>query len=177
MLTNLINNLKINSMTEFNSKIKQNSRILKIFLFSICALFACAINAHAQSLVQGTVTDETGESLPGVSVVVKGTTNGTVTDVNGKYSIQATSKDILSFTYVGMAELDIKVAGQKTINVVMKDDVASLDEVIVVGYGTAKKQSLTGAVSAVKGTGNQCIKFVRRTFAGHFFCSSLWRTG
>ena len=68
-------------MTEFNSKIKQNSRILKIFLFSICALFACAINAHAQSLVQGTVTDETGESLPGVSVVVKGTTNGTVTDV------------------------------------------------------------------------------------------------
>ena len=64
-------------MTEFNSKIKQNSRILKIFLFSICALFACAINAHAQSLVQGTVTDETGESLPGVSVVVKGTTNGT----------------------------------------------------------------------------------------------------
>ena len=138
-------------MTEFNSKIKQNSRILKIFLFSICALFACAINAHAQSLVQGTVTDETGESLPGVSVVVKGTTNGTVTDVNGKYSIQATSKDILSFTYVGMAELDIKVAGQKTINVVMKDDVASLDEVIVVGYGTAKKQSLTGAVSAVKG--------------------------
>lgn len=52
-------------MTEFNSKIKQNSRILKIFLFSICALFACAINAHAQSLVQGTVTDETGESLPG----------------------------------------------------------------------------------------------------------------
>ena len=118
-------------MTEFNSKIKQNSRILKIFLFSICALFACAINAHAQSLVQGTVTDETGESLPGVSVVVKGTTNGTVTDVNGKYSIQATSKDILSFTYVGMAELDIKVAGQKTINVVMKDDVASLDEVIV----------------------------------------------
>ena len=94
MLTNLINNLKINSMTEFNSKIKQNSRILKIFLFSICALFACAINAHAQSLVQGTVTDETGESLPGVSVVVKGTTNGTVTDVNGKYSIQATSKDI-----------------------------------------------------------------------------------
>lgn len=151
MLTNLINNLKINSMTEFNSKIKQNSRILKIFLFSICALFACAINAHAQSLVQGTVTDETGESLPGVSVVVKGTTNGTVTDVNGKYSIQATSKDILSFTYVGMAEQDIKVAGQKTINVVMKDDVASLDEVIVVGYGTAKKQSLTGAVSAVKG--------------------------
>lgn len=104
-----------------------------------------------QSLVQGTVTDETGESLPGVSVVVKGTTNGTVTDVNGKYSIQATSKDILSFTYVGMAEQDIKVAGQKTINVVMKDDVASLDEVIVVGYGTAKKQSLTGAVSAVKG--------------------------
>ena len=73
MLTNLINNLKINSMTEFNSKIKKNSRILKIFMFSICALFACAISSHAQSLVKGTVTDGIGEPLPGVSVVVKGT--------------------------------------------------------------------------------------------------------
>ena len=98
MLTNLFNNLKINSMTEFNSKIKQNSRILKIFLFSICALFACAINSHAQSLVKGTVTDGTGEPLPGVSIVVKGTTNGTVTDMDGKYSIQAAAKDILSFS-------------------------------------------------------------------------------
>ena len=109
MLTNLINNLKINSMTEFNSKIKQNSRILKIFLFSICALFACAINAHAQSLVQGTVTDETGESLPGVSVVVKGTTNGTVTDVNGKYSIQATSKDIFLISATLLSSHDTTV--------------------------------------------------------------------
>lgn len=138
-------------MTEFNSKIKKNSRILKIFMFSICALFACAISSHAQSLVKGTVTDGIGEPLPGVSVVVKGTTNGTITDVNGKYSIQATAKDILSFSYVGMSDQEIKVAGQTTINVVMKDDVAALDEVIVVGYGTAKKQSLTGAVSAVKG--------------------------
>ena len=73
-------------MTEFNSKIKKNSRILKIFMFSICALFACAISSHAQSLVKGTVTDGIGEPLPGVSVVVKGTTNGTITDVNGKYS-------------------------------------------------------------------------------------------
>ena len=72
-------------MTEFNSKIKKNSRILKIFMFSICALFACAISSHAQSLVKGTVTDGIGEPLPGVSVVVKGTTNGTITDVNGKY--------------------------------------------------------------------------------------------
>ena len=116
-------------MTEFNSKIKKNSRILKIFMFSICALFACAISSHAQSLVKGTVTDGIGEPLPGVSVVVKGTTNGTITDVNGKYSIQATAKDILSFSYVGMSDQEIKVAGQTTINVVMKDDVAALDEV------------------------------------------------
>ena len=138
-------------MTEFNSKIKQNSRILKIFLFSICALFACAINSHAQSLVKGTVTDGTGEPLPGVSIVVKGTTNGTVTDMDGKYSIQAAAKDILSFSYIGMTNQDIKVAGRTVINIVMKDDVAALDEVIVVGYGVQKKQSLTGAVSAMKG--------------------------
>ena len=109
-------------MTEFNSKIKKNSHILKIFMFSLCALFACAISSHAQSFVKGTVTDGIGEPLPGVSVVVKGTTNGTITDVNGKYSIQATAKDILSFSYVGMSDQEIKVAGQTTINVVMKDD-------------------------------------------------------
>ena len=154
-------------MTEFNSKIKKNSRILKIFMFSICALFACAISSHAQSLVKGTVTDGIGEPLPGVSVVVKGTTNGTITDVNGKYSIQATAKDILSFSYVGMSDQEIKVAGQTTINVVMKDDVAALDEVIVVGICGERRRT-------AESTGNQCVESFRWTFARYFICSSIW---
>ena len=79
------------------------------------------LNEKKEQDISGLVMDVMGEPIVGVNVMEKGTTNGTVTDVNGKYSIQATSKDILSFTYVGMAELDIKVAGQKTINVVMKD--------------------------------------------------------
>ncbi|MCS2764074.1 carboxypeptidase-like regulatory domain-containing protein [Bacteroides ovatus] len=117
--------------------------------------------------MKGTVTDGIGEPLPGVSVVVKGTTHGTITDVNGKYSIHSSNAKATTFyhsSYVGMSDQEIKVAGQTTINVVMKDDVAALDEVIVVGYGTAKKQSLTGYVSAVKGdellkaTGNQCVE-------------------
>lgn len=138
-------------MTELNSKNKQNSFILKTFMFLICALFACAFSGHAQSLVKGTVTDGTGEPLPGVSIVVKGTTDGTITNVDGKYSIPVTAKDILSFSYIGMTNQDVKVAGRTIINIVMTDDVAALDEVIVVGYGVQKKQSLTGAVSAMRG--------------------------
>ena len=142
-------------MTEFNSKIKKNSRILKIFMFSICALFACAISSHAQSLVKGTVTDGIGEPLPGVSVVVKGTTNGTITDVNGKYSIQATAKDILSFSYVGMSDQEIKVAGQTTINV---------NRSRICGERRRTAES----------TGNQCVESFRWTFARYFICSSIW---
>ena len=166
-------------MTEFNSKIKKNSRILKIFMFSICALFACAISSHAQSLVKGTVTDGIGEPLPGVSVVVKGTTNGTITDVNGKYSIQATAKDILSFSYVGMSDQEIKVAGQTTINVVMKDDVAALDEVIGrIWYcqeAIFNRSRICGERRrTAESTGNQCVESFRWTFARYFICSSIW---
>lgn len=92
-------------MTEFNSKIKKNSRILKIFMFSICALFACAISSHAQSLVKGTVTDGIGEPLPGVSVVVKGTTNGTITDVNGNIAFRPPQK---TFYHSHMLECQIR---------------------------------------------------------------------
>lgn len=111
----------------------------------------CTVGAYAQSFIKGVVKDAQGSPLPGVSVLIKGTTNGGMTDVNGSYSIKAASKDVLVFTYIGMKKVEVLVGSKKVINVTLEDNVSALNEVVVVGYGTAKKQSLTGAVSAIKG--------------------------
>ncbi|MCU0474316.1 MAG: SusC/RagA family TonB-linked outer membrane protein [Bacteroidales bacterium] len=105
-----------------------------------------------QSKVSGTVTDgKTGEPLPGVSVVVKGTTHGTSTDINGNYSISDIPENaILSFSFVGMKSKEIAVNNQTTIDVTLSIDAIGLSEVIVIGYGTAKKEDLTGSIINVK---------------------------
>lgn len=95
------------------------------------------------------MSDVNGEPMVGVSVVVKGTTTGKITDLNGQYTIKVQPKDILTFFCVGMATQEIKVGNQQVINVTLKDDVAALDEVVVVGYGTQKRGSITGAISTV----------------------------
>jgi len=111
--------------------------------------FLCTLSSFAQNVVRGTVSDSNGQPLPGAYVGVKGTTNGRVTDVNGKFSIQAGPKDVLTFNCIGMAAQEIKVGNQQDIQVTLKDDVAALDEVVVVGYGTQKRGSITGAISTV----------------------------
>lgn len=127
-------------------KDKWNQRFLtSLFIM----LFACTAGAFAQSIISGTVKGGDGEPLPGVTVAELGSNNGTITDVNGKYSIHAKSNVVLVFSYIGMATQEIKVAGKHVIDVIMKDDVAALDEVVVVGYGTQKRASITGAVSTV----------------------------
>ncbi len=138
-------------MTELNSKTK-NYPVVKFILVSLFALFVCALGTYAQSVVKGTVVDVSGASLPGVSVVVKGTTVGTITNIDGEYTIQAVSRDVLVFSYIGMKTQEVRVAGQTIIPVVMQDDVAALDEVVVVAYGTQKRASITGAVSTVSST-------------------------
>lgn len=135
-------------MTEFNSRFLK-SQVAKTFFVLLFTFLTCSVSGYAQSVVKGRVIDGAGEPLPGVSVVVKGTSNGTITNVDGQYSIKAGSKDVLSFSYIGMTPQEVKVAGRSLINVTMKDDVASLDEVVVVGYGTQKRASVTGAVSTV----------------------------
>lgn len=133
-------------MTELNSKNKKSSQMARILILSLFALCVCSIAGHAQSLIRGTVNDGTGEPLPGVSVVVKGTTNGTITDIDGKYNIRAKENDIIVFSYIGMLSQNIKVAGRAVIDVVLKEDSETLDEVVVVGYGTQKKVSVTGSI-------------------------------
>ncbi len=102
-------------------------------------------------VVKGKIIDVDGIPLPGVNVVEKGTTNGTITDYNGEYTISISSPDaILSFSYVGYLTEEIEVAGNTKIDITMVEDIQSLEEVVVIGYGTVKKADLTGAVSSVK---------------------------
>ncbi len=101
--------------------------------------------------VSGKVTDSSGATLPGVSVVIKGTTIGTITDVNGHYSLSNVSGDaILVFSFVGMKSQEISVSGKTSIDVIMAEEAIGLDEVVAIGYGTVKKSDLTGAVASVK---------------------------
>jgi TonB-dependent starch-binding outer membrane protein SusC len=118
---------------------------LYILLGNIQLLFAQTI------MVQGTIkSGEDGSTLPGVNVVVKGTTRGSTSDINGKYALSASSQEILVFSFVGYQQMEIKVGTQKEINVTLKPDIQSLDEIVVVGYGTKKRSDLIGSVSSVK---------------------------
>lgn len=105
-----------------------------------------------QSVVTGTVYDETGGVLPGVSVMVKGTTTTVATNEQGKYSIKIPSDNaILVFSYVGYTNLELPVGGKSVLNARLSPDAKSLNELIVVGYGTQKKETVTGSISQIKG--------------------------
>ncbi|WP_336533476.1 TonB-dependent receptor [Bacteroides acidifaciens] len=136
---------------------------LLFFSLAIASLFILApdINAGQASilstsqtkntLVKGTVKDASGEPLIGVSVSVKGKSGiGTITDINGNFSIQCGANDILVFSYIGYATLEFPVNGKSSLSISMKEDTKVLDEVIVVGYGTTTRKSAVGAVDQVK---------------------------
>jgi len=118
--------------------------------------------AFAQNItVKGKVSDNTGLALPGVTVKVKGNPAGTVTDVNGNFSISSPQGATLSFSYVGYASKDVPVAGQAVINVMLEYSSTGLDEVIVVGYGTQKKAVVTGAIATVSAADMQDQQITR----------------
>ncbi|MDR1090243.1 MAG: SusC/RagA family TonB-linked outer membrane protein [Prevotella sp.] len=99
--------------------------------------------------INGTVTDRNGEPITGANIVVKGTTNGVISDIDGNYTIQAQSGDILIISYIGFISQEITVGNQLRIDVTLQEDLQRLEEVVVVGYGTMKKKDITGAVSSV----------------------------
>lgn len=124
---------------------------MKITLLKRLLLFGAFIcfSAVSAQTVSGTVTDSSGP-LPGASVVVKGTTNGTQTDFDGNFTIDnVDSSATLVFSYIGYSTQEIAVNGQGTINVILAEDASQLDEVVVVGYGTQKKSTITGSISKV----------------------------
>jgi len=106
--------------------------------------------AQQQRSIHGTVKNEQGEPVPGVTVVVKGTTNGTITDADGNYSLaNIPGNAVLQYSFVGMKPQEISVENKTLINVVMQEETIGLEEVVAIGYGTVKKSDLTGAVSSV----------------------------
>ncbi len=136
-------------MMEKNFRSKSCFQVARTYLFLLLTVLAATANSFAQNVVKGVVMDIADNPLPGVSVVVKGSTVGTTTDLDGNYSINAPKNGILVFTYIGMAKEEVKVSGRQTLNVTLEEDVSVLNEVVVVGYGIQKKLHLTGSVSSV----------------------------
>lgn len=132
---------------------KHLSNFIVFFSYIICAvtLNTQDITAQSGNTVSGVVTDGSGDPLIGVNVMERNSKNGTITDIDGRYVINVSSKSsIVTFSYIGYLTQEINVKNQNNINVQMKDDTQNLEEVVVIGYGTAKKKDLTGAISTIK---------------------------
>ena len=124
----------------------------RIFVMFGMLLFLGTSLFGQQIRVTGVVTDQAdGASLPGVTVLVKGTLQGTVTDANGRYEIQADRNATLMYSFIGMKTVEIPVDGRSIINVVLTSDVFSIDEFVVIGYGIQQKREVSGAVASVRG--------------------------
>ena len=126
--------------------------LLKVFLMCFITLFAFAGQIMGQQkTITGRVVDALNEGMPGVNVQVKGTTSGTITNIDGDFSISVpNTKSVLVFTFIGYVKQEVAVGNQTKLNIQMKDDTQSLDEVVVVAYGTARKGDLTGAMTTMR---------------------------
>ena len=122
--------------------------IAKRFFFMIFFGLGIFTAFGQDETVSGVVKDTNGQPIPGVSIIVKGTTTGTATDFDGNYMIKSSQSNILVFSYIGYETQEITV-NSKTIDVVLQEDVSKLDEVVVVGYGTQKRSDITGSVVSV----------------------------
>ena len=122
-------------------------------LLALILLLSTITTVYAQTItITGTITDVMNEPLIGVNVQVKGTTIGTVTDIDGKYALSVPgNQSVLVFSYVGYLPQEITVGNQRTIHVEMREDTQSLEEIVVVGYGVQRVETITGSVSAIKG--------------------------
>ena len=120
-----------------------------VLLFLFCSIpFA---STFAQSLIKGTVNDESGEPIIGASVKVQGSKEGAITDLDGNFSVKAASDATLNISYVGYVTQSVKVGGKTSVTVVLKEDNTTLNDVVVIGYGVQKKKLVTGATVQVKG--------------------------
>lgn len=145
------------SVTEILDELFLGKKVRYVVEGNNIVLFADNKKAEVKDIVQqkskivtGTVLDVTGMPVIGANVTVKGTTQGTITDMDGKFSLEVVEGDILQVTYIGFANQEVKVGTQTNLSVTLKEDAEALDELVVVGYGTQKKVNLTGAVETVK---------------------------
>ena len=122
----------------------------KRLITTLLVLLTIGVQAFAQSAVSGKVTDEAGEPLVGVNVLIKGTTTGTMTDLDGNYSLTDVRKGaILVFSSIGYTSQEVRLGSSSVVNVVLKSDADFLNEVVIVGYGTAKRKDLTGSLTQI----------------------------
>ena len=140
-------------MKLLKSKILQDAlriKFLPICIFMFFFLFTPFIYSQSRKQITGSVQDVLGNPLIGVSILETGTSNGTITDMNGAYSLNVSSANAtLKFSYIGYEEQQIKIQGRNVINVKMNEETSNLDEVVVVGYGVQRKSDLTGAISSI----------------------------
>ncbi|WP_299557450.1 TonB-dependent receptor [Seonamhaeicola sp.] len=124
---------------------------LKFALLTMLMMWGSNFYGQSRSEVRGTVQDVNGNPMPGVNILVKGTSNGAASDFDGNYVIKIEdSESVLVFSYLGFVTQELKVAGRQVVDVVMQEDAESLKEVVVIGYGAVKKSDLTGAVVSLK---------------------------
>ena len=143
-------------MRNFNKGGSLFGLLNKVTIFMVALLFFVG-NPHlskAESIadlvqISGKVTDAEGMGLPGVTVMIVGTTNGTSTDSEGNYSLEANQGDVISFSYIGMKTQQITVGASNVINVTLEEDANALDEVVIVGYGTQKKSDVSSAITTI----------------------------
>lgn len=130
---------------------RMGKRLITVRLIAMFLLVGFSITAYAQSVVKGNVSDQRGEPIIGASVAQKGTSVGTITDLDGNFSLNTSSADAtLVFSYLGYLTQEIPVKGKSALTVVLKEDAKMLDEVVVVGYGVQRKGDLTSSVATVK---------------------------
>jgi TonB-dependent starch-binding outer membrane protein SusC len=123
---------------------------MRRILLSLCLLLSTIFLFGQGIRVTGRVTDDVGETLPGVTIMVKGTTTGTVTDLDGRYELLAPAPDvILVYSFIGMASQEVPLQGRSIVDVVLGRAVTDLDEVVVVGYGTQRRESMVAAISTI----------------------------
>ena len=132
---------------------KASGAVLLSALIVLFSLLSLPSNLRAQSTktIKGKVIAKSGEALPGVAIIIKGTTSGTVTDFDGNYTlVGAKPNSILVYSFIGFNSTEVTITNQTEINVTLEESTLKIDEVVAIGYGTAKKRDLTGSVSSVK---------------------------
>ncbi len=151
-LTQQVNiNAEDQSVTEVLTQIFSDAKVEYGMVGSNIVLMPAKSFLQQAQAVSGRVTDSSGEPLPGVTILVKGTTHGSITDFDGRYTISnVPAAGTLVFSFVGMKSQEIVLGNQPTINVVMEEDAIGIEEVVAIGYGSQSKKELTGAVTGVK---------------------------
>lgn len=128
---------------------------MKTYLLVLVSIFLPVI-AFAQKAITGQVLDNLDEPIIGASVLEKGTSNGTITDLDGNFNLTVSPQATLVISYIGYATQEIPVAGKSSFKVILKEDTEQLEEVVVVGYGVQKKSSMTASVASISSKTCRC---------------------